>query len=228
LHLTKLQLENIAPVHDTESLWKRQRVFEHAGLQRNKLKDVALLDNRAVLVPHAAAAATGVDQHLRTLSQTSCASVSGNKVGNHRITRVPRRKQRVERQKVNVEGLDVFASHFIYSCLIKEVKWRESADWRRVHKQATRGWNNAIQRCAHYLKNFKAPWVAFTGQNLTRVADVRCRLRALVAWSSARISDSPACTWSQRGHRHAAAAILLPQCATAHKPVFVQIDWRTP
>ena len=57
-------LEHTAPVHNPESLRKRKRVLKHAGLQLNKLAHVALLDNRAVLVAHAAAAATRVHQHL--------------------------------------------------------------------------------------------------------------------------------------------------------------------
>ena len=81
---------------------------------------------------------------------------------------------------------------------------------------------------SHYLKNLKAPRVAFTSQNRTRLSNVGCRLSGLVPWSSAHISDCPACKWSQRSHRHAAAAVLLPQCATTDKPVFVQIDWGTP
>lgn len=104
---------------------------------------------------------------------------------------------------------------------------------------AQRGWNmdgnseGDAQRLktsgeSHCLKNLKAPRVAFTSQNRTRLSNVGCRLSGLVPWSSARISDRPACKRSHRSHRHAAAAVLLPQRAATDKPVFVQIDWGTP
>jgi hypothetical protein len=127
-------------------------VLKHAGLQLNKLKHVALLDNRAVLVTHAAAAATRVNQHLyvqrrHVTDKALCASVSGAKNGSHRMTRVPRRLQGVKRQKVDVVGLDVFASHFVDSCLMRQERERESAKQRRV-AVLQRGRNMAIKRCA--------------------------------------------------------------------------------
>jgi hypothetical protein len=66
-----------------------------------------------------------------------CASVSGTKNGSHRITGVPRRLQGVKRQKIDVVGLDVFASHFIDSSLMRQEKGRESAKQRRVAVQTT-------------------------------------------------------------------------------------------
>jgi len=63
-------------------------------------------------------------------------------------TRVPWRLQGVKRQKVDVVELDVFASHFIDSSLMRQEKEHESAKQRRVCADNVAGTWMAIQRCA--------------------------------------------------------------------------------
>jgi hypothetical protein len=78
------------------------------------------------------------------------------------------------------------------------------------------------------LKDFKPPGIALARQHRARAADVRRRLRGLVARSGAGVGDGPAGAGGKGSDRHAAAAVLLPQRPAAHEPILVQVDGRTP